>query len=849
MRRRLLAIVVSLAMCLSLVPAMAFAAEEIEIVEVTIAPPKVGEGPQKVSFQIPEGSNYTVAPSNDNWIDTDGTSVATSIIGENDYKAYFTVTAKEGYSLSDSAVVEVNGSNEGVSLLGASSGEDAPASQFEYTYLDDFWNTIEAIELTGVPEAAIDEPAKGYLSEGANYKASGSWQIWDYESSDWLPMSESDSFKNGNIYRFNLNIETDPGYCLYEHCALTVNGKKDFEGGWHYNNKSDGRFWKFVNYATEINEVDIDGSTLPKAKLGETFSSDNPIALDTPANANYSLSGHWICRDSMGNETSSGTFENGKVYYFVIDIVPESGYSLSDGLLVTVDGNWMSLCQEGASKATVELRSSFARVIDEVELLDLPTATIGATLQEGFFPVGVPSGANYSATAQWSVYNTDGSESVDADSGTNVVKNGKSYYLEVTILPNDGYELASSVALRAYGVTQKIYPDPESAYFERTFSFRTAITEAQVTGVTRPVAGAVPTVDGLRVPAGANYRIADAQWFDADSDEPVTQFEQGRDYQLEVELAAADGYEFSRSVLVSIDGQSINWSTRQPETKIHPYASYSLKEVLPEVRISDVPSMKVGEVAQASPTVPADANYRIEEASWWVWDDQAKQYERFSGTFESGKVYELHVSVVPGDGYRFTDGETAFYVNGQKSGDVINSGSWAAYSKEYATGLAVIDRIELKVNKPVAGEHSSVGPVVSIVGGSGFTVDEDDFLEWLIGDSNRSVVFSDDYFAAGGSYGVHLTLYADKGYVFSEDAVVVVNGATLPASALSGGMKTLTCDHFFSMDKDTAAGGGLASTGDDARAVVWAGLALAGLAVCVASFGSGVRARHSVQRR
>ena len=845
MRRRLLAIVVSLAMCLSLVPAMAFAAEEIKIVEVTIAPPKVGEGPQKVSFQIPEGSNYEVTASSDAWIDSDGTNVATSIIGGNDYKVYFTVTAIGGYSLSDSAVVMVNGSNEGVNTTNG-------ASTFEYTYKHNSWQLIESIELTDVPEAAINGTAGGYSSEGTNYEASGFWQIWDYASSDWASTAFTGTFQNGNIYRFNLNIETDPGYCLSEDCGLTVNDDQDaLDGDWYYNNRSDGRFWKFVSYATEINEVDIDGSTLPKAKLGEAFSSDNPIALDTPANANYSLSGHWICRDNEGNETLSGTFENGKVYYFVIDIMPKQGYSLLDDLSVTVDGEWMNLYQEGASKATVEVRTSFARVIDEVELLDLPTATIGAKLKEGNFSVGVPSGAGYSATARWYVSGADGSESVDADDGTNVVKNGKSYYLEVDIRPNDGYEFASSVALKAYGVSQKLYPNSDFAYFERTFSFRTAIDEAQVTGVTRPVAGAVPTVDGLKVPAGANYRIDidDTQWYDADSHEPVTQFEQGRDYYLDVVLVAADGYEFSRNVLVSVDGQSLSWSYRQAVTEFYAQATYSLKETVPEVRINDVPSMKVGEVAQASPTVPADANYHISEAFWLVWDDETKQYERFSGTFESGKVYELYVSIVPAKGYRFTDGETAYYVNGRKSGDVAASGSWANYCKEYAEGLAAIDRIELKVNEPVAGEHSSISPVVSIVGGSGFAVDGEGVLEWLVGDLDRSVGFYDDYFAADGSYGVRFALLADKGYVFSEDVVVVVNGATLPASALNGGMKTLTCDHFFSMDKDGAASGGLANTGDDARAVVWAGLALAGLAVCVASFGSGVRARRSVQRR
>ena len=337
--------------------------------------------------------------------------------------------------------------------------------------------------------------------------------------------------------------------------------------------------------------------------------------------------------------------------------------------------------------------------------------------------------------------------------------------------------ITSPVTLNLDGAAHKIsvYLGGDITY-TKTYSFRKTIDKVEVTGVTEPVVGQAPTTDGIKVPADANYYIGSVSWWNIDTSQEATVFEDGYEYGIVIPILSKEGYEIALDAVILLDGEEgYGFSHSTGDASIS--KEYSLKTAVDEIKFDNVPELKVGETVKDMYISQEGAKYAV--SIWYeVWNDTTQSYEKFTGVIESGKAYNMYVEARMAQGFCYDEDVTKVYVNGKLTDDLITSGNWVLYRTRFSSGLKVIDKVEITIDKPVAGNHSSIEPVATVPDGANYSVDAEQ-IYWLLGNNERYTYLWDNYFEEGKSYGVDFSLYADEGYVFADDLVVVVNGVAL----------------------------------------------------------------------
>ncbi|MBQ8412038.1 MAG: hypothetical protein IJX12_00225, partial [Lachnospiraceae bacterium] len=536
--------------------------------------------------------------------------------------------------MSTDATVTVNGSDEGVDLLG---GNPYPASFIGFICEPNVLGTISSVDLTGVPEANIGDKAISYSATEAAYSVKGVWSVWNRDTKQYDAIDDTHTFSAGNIYKLDIELSLNKGYVFDYDIELTANGKECDD--W-YSNEKTVTTSIYASDGTPIEKVIIDEANFPKATIGGNFDG-TPIEITVPENSGYTVEAIW--NDSEGNE--SGTFEDGKAYYLQVYAYPEKGYYISDKVTLWVGDEREYPQYYDYSTAFFYIRQSFATEISEVVLKNLPERKIGATIPspDSFFDIEVPEGAPYTATGVW--YDADYNMITETE-----FKDGKTYYLSIDIEAKEGYDFADEIIITANDVKYK-----ERKYghtttnFGITYSFADLIDRVEVTGVTEPKVGDTPMISGIKAPEGANYKIVSVTWYDSDDwNQEFTVFEVGHQYDLQIEIEPNDGYEFSNETEMYIDGEYVSKFLNSDFAYL--YKTYSFKDIVSKIELIEVPKMQVGKVAGTKVTVPDGAPYTA-KAEWEVWDDTEKEFVDFSGTFEAGKTYVCTIDVEAKNGY------------------------------------------------------------------------------------------------------------------------------------------------------------------------------------------------------
>ncbi len=787
-RRRISSILMTAVMVISMLGGLGVTAQAegsiITEISVTIESPLIGNSDLSVKFTVPEGANYTVTPDS-NW--EFGNMVEQAPITEGSiYGASFKVTPKEGYTLDLAASVIVNGSTENVTLLG---GVESPASIFEYTTMSECLGTIDTVELNGIPQGNIGETAAPYSQAGTNYTASGRWIIYDRATESWKDIDGTHTFAQGNMYAFHLAVEPSVGYVFGDEAILILDGAQadnfDTSSGWR------GSYSKTVSHTTEITEVNIASDAIPTATVGQSYDGSR-ISIKVPDGSNYTAYGIW--HDEAGNVLTTA-FEDGKAYSLGIYVVPNAGYSMAEKVNTVIGEYKNSSANAAPDYLFHSTEISFKQQIDKIVINNVPKAVVGEDIKKGengsnIFAVEVPSDANYIAEAGWYLSN-------DMSIPEGKFENGKSYDLYIMASPKEGYEFSDDVIFVIDGVSQvNDGSGKDWANALVIYSFCNIIEKVEVTGVKMPVVGEAPVTDTLKLPSDANYVLALAEWVEDDTNQLVTKFENGHAYRLELKFEPKEGYEFEQYPEIIVDGEDYSDMGYSLAHELYVAVGHtSFEELLPEVRFDNVPEMKIGEKAAANITVPSDANYEIKYACWEVWNEKDKNYEEFAGVFEVGKTYRLYAFIEPEAGYRFDKASTVVYVNGVVDTETIAYEDGATLRKYYSADLKEIHRIELTVAKPVVGAHSSIPPQVTVPEGANYSVGADiDGYYWM---KDMEYNYYHGYFNNSDSYGACLDVYADEGYKFADDLVVVVNGIVVSQDDLDIDDKWTEIVYFF----------------------------------------------------
>ena len=172
-------------------------------------------------------------------------------------------------------------------------------------------------------------------------------------------------------------------------------------------------------------------------------------------------------------------------------------------------------------------------------------------------------------------------------------------------------------------------------------------------------------------------------------------------------------------------------------------------------------------VADAFPqnAVSHTDNVSVINTEWW--HNGVKMSS--SDYFVAGETYKVHVIVYPDSGYGFADSPTVTF-NGSKKGTVYDSGvNYINYYAEFtAVGPTIIDAVDVKVTKPVAGAHPQ--DVVSNTDHAIVTA-----MEWRC---DGKLLSASDTFEEGVTYQLTVVVGVDSyKYEFSDDTIITFNGA------------------------------------------------------------------------
>lgn len=644
---------------------------------------------------------------------------------------------------------------------------------------------ITQVNLTEVPDVCVvggTVSVYSYTDSDNHYQAEGHWYIFDRSARGWSNLADGEVFTDGETYWFYLKISPNAGYRFSDSAKVFVNGSEwtDDLGG-----MTDGSYLcaeKHVSFGDPIEDLSGLSDVIREPEIGDSFSK---VSMLDPKTGSYTVELTW--KDEDGKD--SGTFENGKKYSLSITLIAEPGYYFSEDFAIQVGDEQISFKNSIKARVNAEYEKSFKTKISEAEIT-LPKAEVGKVLQPGEFEISVASGAPYTVTGTWedaSRYPITAAETVE---------DGKAYTLSVKIEPVPGYEFDTPFLVTVDGLTRNVrHEGGEHANFDVYYSLRESIDRIELSGVELPDVGQSPvSKESIKVPAGVNYSVSFVKLVNNKTYTEESVCRDGQNYTLQIGLQANAGYEFASGLDLFVDGERAEGSVSADGANAGIYFTVSFAEVIPEVRLDNMPTMKVGEVAQTNVTVPDGAVYEVLHCQWMVWNNVSNSFESFSGVFEANKVYSIEVMIEATDGYRFDSEATAYYVNGSPAALKQFGLPYAYYSQEYAEGLKEIDRVEFTVEEPVMGHHTSVGPNISVNEGAHYKAAGS---SWIRGRRDVYTMSTDEIFSLSNSYGININMVADEGYAFAADLTVVINGVVVEKINGSIGTKTASVAHFF----------------------------------------------------
>ena len=746
--KRFLSLVLTFAMVLSLAAGICIgvAAEEeytlmqeASITGAAIPELAVGDTLPALSYSVPAGANYTVSAF---W-QKDYIRVETgTVIGYGKYQLRVEVIANDGYAFDQRNVtLLLNGETRGCMAEGAR-GEYGYAKLYFLEYYS-FNQPIDKAEVTyDIPELgkALGEAT---IPQDANYTLMVEW--WDYNVSESVSVG-SEATKLGD-YAIHIRLFPKQGYEFTEDTEFWVNGE--------LNDRADIdpqilNYWSDTyNFGDPISEVSI---THADPELGKEF------PVPTWIGENCTMDYMWYDWTAEETVAAGAMPQEGKEYQLIVTLYATAGYRFTDETKVSVNGSQVEDCSVYDADLTYYTDIyDFRKEITEVSL-SCPEPEVGKDLPA----VTAPADAGYAVSYWW--YDLYTGEEV-----TGQVKDGGKYEVSIYVEPEDGCVFAEEVALIFNGEAvdeSDYYVYSNSLDYYRTYSFAKPLDKFEVS-YEMPQIGKAP--GAITIPADAKYTVGeDSGWYDCSTGEKVTGvFEDGKRYELSVELKLSFGYETADGISVYANGKQTD-SYGYGETTVYVYDSCSFAKTVSKVELPAWPQLEVGDRLPDISGTGENYSYYIE---WEGYDAEGNWLE--DDTVQDGAIYYAKMYAEPDAGYEFTD-DTKVTLGGKS----LSGWSYINYSYLYDKtiynfgAVELIEKVELTTDIPGYGEK---GGEVKIPEDAGYAMEE---AMWGVATEDD---YSDaDVAAKAYTYGDHVLLqvqlYTEEGYLFSPNAVVTING-------------------------------------------------------------------------
>ncbi len=331
-------------------------ATEISSVQITLDAPAIGAKPD-YSAEFPlNASYYSEAFSNEyyenniRWLDvTNNTFMykdSAKFEGKHEYQVVLFLTAKEGYSFSNSTTAKVNGNSAIISI------DEAGHLRVSYNF-----PKLQLVNLASV-EVKIDVPVAGskpdydldfppgalYYSENKNnqiYRNDIRWQ--DKTDNNKILDPDSAVFETGHEYDVYIYLTAKAGYKFSENTKCTLNGNEATLNFLNGDGDTLGIVYTFKTVLTEISSVSVTLNA-PVAGAKPEYTAVLPSGancyVETQATGTYVRNGiKW--RDmstSTDLDPDSDEFAVGHLYEVSFYLSAKDDYTISNNITVQING-------------------------------------------------------------------------------------------------------------------------------------------------------------------------------------------------------------------------------------------------------------------------------------------------------------------------------------------------------------------------------------------------------------------------------------------------------------------------------------------------------------------------------
>ena len=753
--KKIISIILTLSLLFGLVGMISFAASAegvtyITSVEVTgVTDAAVGETATTDGITT-DAEGVTVAGywSVYNWTDRNWDDFSGTFEDGKVYRLGLDLTAEAGYEFhpEDEVILSTDASVSGEPWHGTQS------AGIDLYYLFGV-EEISSVTITGL-DVAVGDPAPANTDLTVD---NGNLYSLTWRDSDWELFTGS--FEDEKDYYAQLNIAAPEGKWYSENIWVTIDGQHYM--GW----TSSYGYEVYIDYNVSFQK--------PQASWAELSGMPEDIAAGNAAVPQLSVMGgdvqitdtQWVNED----DEAVTAFETGKGYYLKVTLEPAEGYKFQDYIDVYNSNN--SYLSDDNTEAYAYFYYSLK---PQIETVELTVSGVEPGKNVADVKVTVPEGAKYTCEDVY-IYN--------CDDDWNLVEDGKfqdktRYQLEFYLEPAEGYDFIEDMELEVLVNGEDIYDfwsNITYAWVREDFTFKTQIDKVELT-VTEPKVGGNIADAVLKAPEGVNYEIESYSWYDCTAHETVEDgtFQDKHKYELQYELAAKEGCEFSEDVTATINGNKSEdfWPyTYSPEYGSG-YEYWSFLTFIEKVEFPAFPDAKVGDSTDLNITTPEGVKYTL-DGSW------INMNSGISDKLEDENIYILQYYATADEGFEFTE-DTVVLVGGTEyKGWPSMYNDRLAVSKAYSFGMNMIDKIELTVTEPANGEKPGKVTVAN--------KDANYELEYTYWATNTSGDIMDDAdsfkkFAYGNYYFLEMDLSADEGYAFADDLKLVINGKEVEAA-------------------------------------------------------------------
>jgi hypothetical protein len=333
---------------------------------------------------------------------------------------------------------------------------------------------------------------------------------------------------------------------------------------------------------------------------------------------------------------------------------------------------------------------------------------------------------------------------------------GETYRLQMRVNTTKEFSKDTVVMVNGQQATVKSFDEDYILFYCDFVAKNQEINTVQV-GLDTPLAGGEIT---------APYAYTDTvtltthEWYPN-----VTYYEAGHSFKLTFRITPKDGYEFSDSLKVILNGKQTTITWKDTDFAVCEY-TFDIPEEEPEL-VSAIAITVDKPVAGGTPAEPSISSnqYTLGIHEWTP------------STFVAGNTAKLTLLVYPSAGYKFVDEATTATVNGESA--TISVGQNYARIEYTFDVVNMIDNVTLSMTAPVAGETAST------------TVDDNSNLYtttmyWTSGIDNGSNGFSGQ-FVQGTKYYATFMINTNSPNEFADGTSVYINGTKYTATWVSQG--------------------------------------------------------------